>query len=78
VGEAIRLQTGDVKLDHTPPQLHILETKFHKSRLVPLSPCVSGHLRAPPCPVFPSRLDGAPLRLGHDHGERAPLSGKYK
>jgi integrase/recombinase XerD len=32
VGEAIRLQVDQVKLDLDPPQLHILETKFHKSR----------------------------------------------
>ena len=45
VGEAIRLQTGDVKLDHTPPPLHILETKFHKSRIVPLHPSTAEQLR---------------------------------
>jgi integrase/recombinase XerD len=45
VGEAIRLQTGDVKLDHTPPQLHILETKFHKSRIVPLHSSTAEPLR---------------------------------
>lgn len=36
VSEAIRLQVSEVKLDLDPPQLHILETKFHKSRIVPL------------------------------------------
>ena len=35
-GEAFRLQITDVKLDLDPPQLHILQTKFHKSRIVPL------------------------------------------
>jgi integrase/recombinase XerD len=37
VGEAIRLMVQDVHLDATPPVLHIRETKFHKSRLVPHS-----------------------------------------
>jgi integrase/recombinase XerD len=45
VGEAIRLQTGDVKLDPTPPQLHILETKLHTSRLVPLHSSTAAPLR---------------------------------
>jgi integrase/recombinase XerD len=45
VGEAIRLQVGDVKLDLDPPQLHILETKFHKSRIVPLHPSTAERLR---------------------------------
>jgi integrase len=38
VGEAIRLQIDHVKLALDPPQVHILETKFHKSRIVPLHP----------------------------------------
>src|SRR5262249_21088796 len=45
IGEAIRLQIGDVKLELDPPQLHILETKFHKSRLVPLHPSTAAQLR---------------------------------
>jgi len=45
VGEAIRLQAGDVKLALDPPQLHIIETKFHKSRIVPLQPSTADHLR---------------------------------
>ena len=45
VGEAIRLQIDQVKLDLDPPQLHILETKFHKSRIVPLHPSTAEHLR---------------------------------
>jgi integrase/recombinase XerD len=45
IGEAIRLQIGDVKLDRDPPQLHILETKFHKSRIVPLHPSTAAQLR---------------------------------
>ena len=36
VGEAIRLTMADVHLESVPPFLHIRETKFHKSRLVPL------------------------------------------
>jgi integrase len=45
VGEAIRLQLDHVKLALQPPQLHILETKFHKSRIVPLHPSTAEHLR---------------------------------
>jgi integrase/recombinase XerD len=44
VGEAIRLQVAQVKLDLHPPQLHILETKFHKSRIVPLHSSTAEHL----------------------------------
>lgn len=45
VGEAIRLTMADVRLDGTPPLLHIRETKFHKSRLVPLHPTTAEQLR---------------------------------
>ena len=45
VGEAIRLPSEQVKLDLALPQLHILETKFHKSRIVPLHPSTAEHLR---------------------------------
>jgi integrase/recombinase XerD len=45
VGEAIRLQIEHVHLDLEPPQLHVLETKFHKSRLVPLHPSTAERLR---------------------------------
>jgi len=45
VGEAIRLQIDQVQLDLEPPQLHILDTKFHKSRIVPLHPSTAEHLR---------------------------------
>jgi integrase len=45
VGEAIRLQRAQVKLALDPPQLHILETKFHKSRIVPLHLTTAEHLR---------------------------------
>jgi integrase len=44
VGEAIRLQMTNVLLDLDPPQLHILETKFHKSRIVPLHPSTAEQL----------------------------------
>jgi integrase/recombinase XerD len=44
VGEAIRLTTEDVRLDHVPPLLHIRETKFHKSRFVPLHPTTAAQL----------------------------------
>jgi integrase len=56
VGEAIRLQIDQVQLDLDPPQLHILETKFHKSRIVPPPP---QHGRAPaslPCAASPLAL----------------------
>jgi site-specific recombinase XerD len=45
VGEAIRLQGDQVKLDLDPPPFHILETKFHTSRLVPLHPSTAERLR---------------------------------
>jgi len=38
VGEAMRLTIRDVHLEASPPLFHIRETKFHKSRLVPLHP----------------------------------------
>ena len=44
VGEAIRLHVKAVLLDLDPPQLHILETKFHKSRIVPLHPTTAEQL----------------------------------
>ena len=44
-GEALRLTMTDVALDHEPPVLHIRETKFHKSRLVPLHASTADHLR---------------------------------
>src|SRR5207248_412264 len=45
VGEALRLQIDQVKLELDPPQLHILGTKFHKSRIVPVHPSTAEHLR---------------------------------
>jgi integrase/recombinase XerD len=44
VGEAIRLQINEVKLDLDPPQVAILETKFHQSRIVPLHPSTAEQL----------------------------------
>jgi len=45
MGEALRLPLDHVKLALDPPQLHILETKFHQSRIVPLHPSTAEHLR---------------------------------
>ena len=45
VGEAIRLTMTDVHLENVPSFLHIRETKFHKSRLVPLHPSTADQLR---------------------------------
>jgi integrase len=45
IGEALRLMVTDVKLDSVPPFLHIRETKFHKSRLVPLHLSTTNQLR---------------------------------
>ena len=45
VGEAIRLTVQDVHLDAAPPRLRIRETKFHKSRWVPLHPTTVVALR---------------------------------
>jgi integrase len=45
VGEAIRLQIEHVQLDREPPQLHILATKVHTSRIVPLHPSAAERLR---------------------------------
>jgi integrase/recombinase XerD len=45
VGEAIRLTLADVELERVPPFLHIRETKFHKSRLVPLHASTADQLR---------------------------------
>lgn len=44
-GEALRLTMADVELDRESPVLHIRETKFHKSRLVPLHASTADHLR---------------------------------
>ncbi len=43
--EAIRLRVSDVQLDSDPPVLHIFETKFRKSRWVPLHSTTAQVLR---------------------------------
>jgi integrase/recombinase XerD len=45
VGEALRLQIEHVHLDRDPSQVHILETKFRKSRIVPLHPSTAERVR---------------------------------
>jgi len=45
VREAINLQIEDVRLEMTPPALHIRKTKFKKSRWVPLHPTAVVRLR---------------------------------
>ena len=46
ISEAVRLLTEDVRLDEQPPCVRVRETKFHKSRLVPLHPTTADALRA--------------------------------
>jgi integrase/recombinase XerD len=43
--EARNLLVPDVQLDEPPPRLLIRQTKFHKSRWVPLHPTTAEHLR---------------------------------
>ena len=43
--EALRLTLSDVQTDLSPPRLVIQDTKFHKSRLVPLHPTTAHQLR---------------------------------
>jgi integrase len=45
IGEALRLSDDDVVLEAELPHLRILETKFRKSRLVPLHPSTTASLR---------------------------------
>jgi integrase len=45
IGEALRLTLGDLHLDHEPPYLEIRNTKFGKSRFVPVHPSTAQHLR---------------------------------
>ncbi|HEY6367457.1 MAG TPA: tyrosine-type recombinase/integrase [Candidatus Binatia bacterium] len=45
IGEALRLRESDVRLDAVPPHLLIAETKFHKTRLVPMHPTTVEKLR---------------------------------
>jgi integrase/recombinase XerD len=58
VGEARRLMITDVWLDNAPPCLHIRDTKFHKSRLVPLHPSTAEHLRHYACLRSDLHYDG--------------------
>jgi integrase len=46
VGEAVRLKVDDVRLDADPPHLCVLQTKFQKSRLVPMHPSAAAALAA--------------------------------
>lgn len=45
IGEALRLTLGDLHLDFEPPHLEIRNTKFGKSRFVPVHPTTAGKLR---------------------------------
>jgi integrase/recombinase XerD len=45
IGEAMRLTMPDVHLEASPPVFHIHETKFHKSRVVPLHPTTAVQIR---------------------------------
>jgi len=38
IGEALRLTLDQAILDHDPPYLESVDTKFHKSRMTPLHP----------------------------------------
>ena len=44
-GEALRLRVADVALEAIPPRLVIRETKFRKSRIVPIHPTTADALR---------------------------------
>jgi len=55
--EALRLHLPDVDLAATPPRLPVRQTKFRKSRLVPLHPTTAAALRA---------YAGLRRRLGYD------------
>jgi integrase len=45
IGEALRLTLGDLRLNFDPPHLEIRNTKFGKSRFVPVHPSTAQHLR---------------------------------
>lgn len=74
VGEALRLTLADVQISASPPMLVIRETKFGKSRLVPLHPSTASvveayiHLRRKLHPggdrLFVSDRNGGPLNAG--------------
>jgi integrase/recombinase XerD len=44
--EALRLRIPEVKLDAEPPLLYVMQTKFRKSRVVPLHPSAARSLRS--------------------------------
>ena len=56
-GEAVRLCDADVEMKATPPRLVIRETKFRKSRLVPVDSSTADALRS---------YASTRKRLGHD------------
>jgi integrase len=56
-GEATRLRTADVELDAHPSYVHVRETKFRKSRLVPIHPSTAKMLH---------RYAAVRQRLGYD------------
>jgi integrase len=45
IGEALRLALDQTHLDQDPPYLEIRDTKFHKSRLIPLHPTTAAKLK---------------------------------
>lgn len=45
IGEALRLELDQAHLDQDPPYLEIRDTKFHKSRLIPLHPTTAAKLK---------------------------------
>jgi len=49
IGEAIRLTMDDVRLDDRPAHLRVLESKFRKSRLVPVDPTTAAALAGYVC-----------------------------
>jgi len=46
IGEALQLKVNAVRLESTPPHLHVVEGKFRKSRFVPLHPTTAAKLKA--------------------------------
>src|SRR5260370_7106698 len=73
VGEAIRLTVADVQLTATPPHLIIRETKFAKSRLLPLHATAAEHLRRYAVHRPPLGLDTTPGASPSSPPHRPPL-----
>jgi len=46
IGEAVRLRVDDVRFEAQPAHLRVLQTKFQKSRLVPMHPTTAAALAA--------------------------------